>query len=70
MGGVNQNEKDLLNKIYEEQAEWARVNGDWKMSGSLLITSKNYRKAIDLYTREEYMDGLIEVCRIIDKEGS
>lgn len=46
MGNQNQSDKDLLARIYEEQAEWARVNGDWKQSGSLLITSKNYKKAI------------------------
>lgn len=40
------------------------------MSGSLLITSKNYRKAIELYQREDYMEGLVEVCRIIDKDGN
>jgi hypothetical protein len=46
------------------------VNGDWKLSGSLLTTSKNYKKAIELYQKENFMDGLIEVCRIIDKEGN
>lgn len=63
----NASDKDLLSRIYEEQAEWAKTNGDWKQSGQLLITSKNYKKAIELYQKENYMDGLIEVCRIIDK---
>ena len=47
----NQSDKDLLARIYEEQAEWAKTNGDWKQSGQLLITSKNYKKAIELYTK-------------------
>jgi|688.fasta_scaffold157175_1 hypothetical protein len=66
----NQSDKDLLARIYEEQAEWAKTNGDWKQSGQLLITSKNYKKAIELYTKENYMEGLIEVCRIIDRDGN
>lgn len=59
-----------MSKIYEEQAEWARSNGDWKQSCQLFITSKNYKKAIEIYQKENYMDGLIEVCRILDKEGN
>ena len=51
MGTQSQSDKELLNRIYEEQADWARANGDWKLSGSLLTTSKNYKKAIELYTR-------------------
>ena len=51
MGNQGQSDKELLNRIYEDQAEWARVNGDWKLSGSLLTTSKNYKKAIELYQK-------------------
>ena len=53
-----------------EQAEWAKTNGDWKQAGQLYITSKNYKKAIDVYTKENYFEGLVEVCRIIDKDGN
>ena len=70
MGGVNQNEKDLINKIYEAQAQWAMTNGDPKQAASLYIACKLYKKAIEIYEKEDYMDGLIEVCRIIDKEGN
>lgn len=45
-GQGSNSDKDLLSKIYEEQAEWSKANGDWKQSGQLLITSKNYKKAI------------------------
>ena len=38
-----------------------------KKCGQLLITSKKYKKAIELYEKENDMDGLIDVCRIIDK---
>ena len=69
MGGVNQNEKELLTRIYEEQADWALINGDWKLAAQLLMNCKNYKKAIEIYQKEDYMDGLIEVCRIIDKDG-
>ena len=51
MMGQNAGEKELLNRIYEEQAEWAKTNGDWKQCGQLLITSKNYKKAVELYQK-------------------
>lgn len=70
MGNNNSQNKELLSNLYLEQASWAQTNGDWKMAGQLYITSKNYKKAIDLYQKENYLEGLVEVCRIIDKEGN
>lgn len=49
------------------QADWALQNNDWKTAAQLFIASRNYRKAIDIYGKENYMEGLIEVCRMIDK---
>jgi intraflagellar transport protein 122 len=34
------------------------------------MTSKNYKKAIDIYTKENYFEGLIEVCRILERDGN
>jgi intraflagellar transport protein 122 len=56
-----------MSSIMNAQAEWALQNNDWKTAASLFISSRNYKKAIDIYGKENYMDGLIEVCRMIDK---
>lgn len=31
------------------------------------MAGKNYKKAIEIYGKEGHMDGLVEVCRILDK---
>lgn len=31
------------------------------------MNSKNYKKAIEIYTKENHFEGLIEVCRIVEK---
>ena len=59
-----------MNNLVAEQASWAMANGDWKQAGQLYTSSKNYKTAIDIYIKEHYMEGLIEICRIIDKDGN
>ena len=59
-----------MSNLKNEQASWALANGDWKQAGQLYITAKNYKTAIDIYMKENYMEGLIEICRIIDKDGN
>ena len=59
-----------MENLLLEQAEWAKANNDWKQAGQLYISSKNYRKAIDIYTKENHLEGLIEVCRIVDRDGN
>ena len=56
-----------MSGILNEQAIWALQNGDWKTAGQLYLSSRNYKKAIEIYGKEGYMDGLIEVCRTLDK---
>lgn len=56
-----------MSSIMNAQADWALQNNDWKTAAQLFIASRNYRKAIDIYGKENYMEGLIEVCRMIDK---
>ncbi len=69
-GASNEETREALSNIYLEQAEWSRANGNWKIAGQLYMTSKNYKKAIDIYTKENYFEGLIEVCRILERDGN
>ena len=62
--------KNIMSNLISEQAGWALANGDWKQAGQLYTSSKNYKTAIEIYTKENFLEGLIEVCRIIDKDGN
>ena len=70
MGGTTLETKNIMNGLVSEQASWAQANGDWEQAGQLYITAKNYKTAIDIYIKENYMEGLVEICRIIDKDGN
>ena len=70
MGGTTLETKNIMSNLMSEQASWSLANGDWKQAGQLYITAKNYKTAIDIYMKENYMEGLIEICRIIDKDGN
>ena len=68
--GQNVETKNIMSTLIAEQASWALANGDWKQAGQHYIANKNYKTAIDIYLKENYMDGLIQICRIIDKDGN
>ena len=70
MGNNTLETKNIMANLVSEQAGWALANGDWKQAGQLYTSSKNYKTAIEIYTKENYLEGLIEVCRIIDKDGN
>lgn len=59
MGGQTLETKNILATLTNEQASWALANGDWKQAGQHYITNKNYKTAIDIYMKENYMEGLI-----------
>lgn len=48
-----------MSTLVGEQASWALANGDWKQAGQLYISIKSYKTAIDIYLKENYLDGLI-----------
>lgn len=56
-----------MNKLLKEQAEWTKETGDWKTAADLFVACGDFRKAIDLYGKESFVEGLIDVCRQIDK---
>lgn len=51
MGGQTFETKSILTTLISEQASWALANGDWKQAGQHYITNKNYKTAIDIYTK-------------------
>jgi intraflagellar transport protein 122 len=59
-----------MNKILKEQAEWTKETGDWKTAGDLFVTCGEYRKAIELYGNNKNVEGLVDVCRLIDKSDN
>lgn len=44
--------------------------GQWEKAAQLFIDSRNYKKAIEIYTTKNHMSGLIEVCRQMDKDAN
>lgn len=66
MGDSSEMKENMENLMFE-QAEWSLANGDWKQAAQLYLSGRKYRKAIDIYTKENHLEGLIEVCRIMDK---
>lgn len=62
--------KELLGTLYVEQAEWLILNGEWMKAGQLYIAIKQYKKALELYQKYNYFDGLIEICRIVDRDSN
>jgi len=56
-----------VGKLVGEQAGIAAFGGDWMTAADLYYTSKQYKKAVELYGNHGRMDKLIEVCRSLDK---
>ena len=40
MGGGGPETKEIMSNLLSEQAEWAKMNGDWKLAGQLYISGK------------------------------
>ncbi|CAD8208598.1 unnamed protein product [Paramecium pentaurelia] len=57
-----------MNMLLREQAEWTKESGDWKAAAELFVTCQEYKKAIELYGQNKYLDGLINVCRMLDRQ--
>lgn len=47
--------KNIMSNLVSEQASWALANGDWKQAGQLYTSSKNYKTALEIYTKENFL---------------
>ena len=54
--------------MIKEEAEWKNKMGNWKESAELYLQSQDYKKAIESFASNNYLEGLIDVCRQMDKE--
>lgn len=43
-------------------------NQGWKEAGELYMQCRDYKKAIECYCGNNYLEGLIDVCRQLDKD--
>ncbi|CAD8070453.1 unnamed protein product [Paramecium primaurelia] len=59
-----------MNMLLKEEAEWMRESGDWKAAADLFVQCGEYKKAIDLYGQNKNIDGLINVCRMMDRQDN
>lgn len=59
-----------MSKLLKDQAEWVKDTGDWRVAAELFIASKEYKRAIDLYSQKNDMQSLIDLCRSLDKSDS
>lgn len=53
--GQTVDSKNIMSTLIAEQASWALANGDWKQAGQHYIANKNYKTAIDIYLKENYL---------------
>jgi intraflagellar transport protein 122 len=59
-----------INHIILNQANEARATGDTQAASSLFVSIRAYRKAIEMMIERKDSEGVLEICRLIDKEGN
>lgn len=56
-----------MNMLLREEAEWTKEAGEWKQAADLFVSCGEYKKAIELYGQNKHIEGLINVCRMLDR---
>lgn len=62
-------DKSSNQMLLKQEAEWKEKVGEWKEAGDLFMKANELKKAIDIYIKNNYANGLIDACRIADSES-
>ena len=54
-----------VRELTREQAQWALHNKDWRTAASILVTSGEFGKAIEIMAANELYDDLVDVVRCL-----
>lgn len=63
------NKTDKTNAmLIKQEAEWKEKVGEWKEAGDLFMKADDCKKAIEIFSKNNYIEGVIEACRVADAE--
>lgn len=67
-GAVVIQDRSTNSMLMKQEAEWKEKIGEWREAGDLYLKADDLKKAIEVFSKNLHVEGVIEVCRAADSE--